>query len=101
MWEGCSQPHHHITDAGIEALHRFLGTLLDGVQFLHQGVLVGHDPKVIVEVSDELVHRFMWGPWVTMSSAMSPLIDWYTMGIISSSVWPLKWKKPMVFFHIS
>ena len=54
MWEGCSQPHHRVTDVGIKMFHRFLGTLLDGVQFLHQGVLIRHDPKVVVEVSDEL-----------------------------------------------
>ena len=55
MWEGGSQPHHHVTDVGIKALHRFLGTLLDGVQLLHQGVLIGHDPKVIVEASDQFM----------------------------------------------
>ena len=54
MWEGGGQPHHRITDVGIEALHRFLGALLDGVQLLHQGVLVRHNPKVIVEPSDQL-----------------------------------------------
>ena len=54
MWECHSQPHHHITDPGIETLHRFLGALLDGVQFFHQSVLVRHDPKVIVELSNQV-----------------------------------------------
>ena len=53
MWECCSQPHHHITDLGIEVLHRFLGALLDGVQFFHQSIFIRHDPKVIVESSNQ------------------------------------------------
>ena len=55
MWKCCSQPHHCITNSGIKALYRFFGALLDGVQFLHQSVLIRHDPKVIVESGDQLV----------------------------------------------
>ena len=55
MWGCCSQPHHHITDAGIEVLYRFLGALFYGVQFFHQSVFIGHDPKVIVESSNQLM----------------------------------------------
>ena len=55
MWEGCGQPHHCVANLGIKALHRFFGALLDGVQLLHQSVLIGHDPKVVVELSDQLV----------------------------------------------
>ena len=31
-------------------LHRFLGALLDVVQFFHQSVFIRHDPKVIVKL---------------------------------------------------
>ena len=54
MWECCSQPHHHITDSGIEVLHRFFGALLYGILFFHQSLFVGHDPNVIVESSNQL-----------------------------------------------
>ena len=42
MWEGHSQPHHCIANLGIEVLHEFFGALLDGVQLLHQSVLIRH-----------------------------------------------------------
>ena len=80
MWEDCSQPHHCITDAGIKALHRFLGTLLDGVQFLHQGALTGHDPKVIVEASNQLaqVHVGSMGHNVQHHIPLNGLVrDWH------------------------
>ena len=52
---GChSQPHYCIINLGIEVLHRFLGALLDGVQFFHQNVFIRHYPKVIVESSNQL-----------------------------------------------
>ena len=54
MWKCCGQPHHHVTDSGIKVLHRFLGALLDGIQFFHQSVLIRHDPKVIVESGYQL-----------------------------------------------
>ena len=54
MWECSSQPHHHITDSSIKVFHRFLSALFDGVQFFHQSVFVRHDPKVIVESSNQL-----------------------------------------------
>ena len=54
MWECHSQPHHCITNLGIKALHRFLGALLDGVQFFHQSVFIRYDPKVIVESNNQL-----------------------------------------------
>ena len=55
MWEYWSQPHHHVTNLGIKMLHRFLGTLFDGVQFFHQSVFIGHDPKVIFKSSNQLM----------------------------------------------
>ena len=54
MWEGCSQPHC-VANLGIEVLHGFFGALLDGVQLLHQSVLIRHDPKVVVKLSNQLV----------------------------------------------
>ena len=57
MQEGCGQSHHHVTDTGIKALHRFLGTLLDGVQFFHQGVMT---PKLLLRWAMRS-RRFMWG----------------------------------------
>ena len=50
-----ARPHHHISNLGIKVLYRFFGALVDGVQFFHQSVLIGHNPKVVVELSNQLV----------------------------------------------
>ena len=59
MWEGHGQPHHCIANLGIEVLHGFFGAPLDGVQLLHQSVLIRHDPEVVVELSDQLTQAHM------------------------------------------
>ena len=101
MWKCCSQPHHCITNLGIELLHRFFGALLDGVQFFHQSVFIRHNPKVIVKLSNQLsqVHVGSMGHNVQCHIPFNGLV--HAIGMISSSVQPLRWKKPMVFFHIS
>ena len=80
MWKCCSQPHHRVTDLGIEVLHRFLSALLDGVQFLHQSVLIRHNPKVIVESGNQLmqVHMGSMGHNVQCHISFNGLVcDWH------------------------
>ena len=83
MWKCCSQPHHCITDLGIKC---FTGSLVPCLMVYNSFIKVSSSdmtPKLLLsQVINS--HRFMWGPWVTMSSATSPLMDWYA--------WPTLWQ---------